>query len=71
MRLTATGSYRIFTGFPVMTASLYHDFSPQETKTLRNGNVSQGWFYASSSSAQRSMGVSAMARISSQRAREL
>ena len=27
VRLTATGSYRIFTGFPVMTLPLYHSFS--------------------------------------------
>ena len=71
MRLTATGSYRISTGFPAMTPLLYHSFSPQETKTLRNGIVSQGWVYASSSSAQLSMGVSAKVWISSQRALEL
>ena len=31
-RLTATGSYRIFTCFPEMTKELYHSFSPLATE---------------------------------------
>ena len=73
MRLTATGSYRIFTGFPVMMPSLYHSFFLQETKNLRNRTVSQVFLSVChwSFCVHSVMASSARLRISSQRAREL